>query len=208
MIANRTDLPVRENQSRWQQGFMAMLPDITKHARHAFRYFSMEARGEAIQEVLVSSMLAYYRLHHRGKVDLAYPSVLCRYAVAQFHQGRRTSEKSNCKDVMSPYAQRIQGLRVEPLPINYSPRNTWSEILVEDKQAGPAEIAAIRLDFTAWLASLSIQDQKITNALSDGSTTKEVAKRQQLSPGRISQKRRELKESWQQFQGLSENALA
>ena len=85
----------------------------------------------------------------------------------------------------------------------------WREVLVEDKHAGPAETAAARIDVGDWFASLSDRDRTIAKALSDGSTTQDVAKRFRLSPGRISQKRREFLESWQTFQSdLDEPAEA
>ena len=54
----------------------------------------------------MSAMLAYVRLYRRGQVELAYPTVLARFAIAHFRGGRRVGVKSNCHDVLSPYAQR------------------------------------------------------------------------------------------------------
>jgi hypothetical protein len=45
--------------SNWQMGFLAMIPRIAKHAKRAFRHLDAEAREEAVQEVIVSAMLAY-----------------------------------------------------------------------------------------------------------------------------------------------------
>jgi hypothetical protein len=201
MIAIATASTESKRRSNWQTGFLAMMPNIVRYARRAFHYLDAEARAEAVQEVLVSAMVAYVRLDQRGKVDLAYPSVLARFAIAQYRAGRRVSEKMNCRDVLSPYAQRLKGIEVESL--NHCDRDgeSWREILVEDKHAGPAEIATARIDFTGWFASLSPRDRKIANALSEGSMTNDVAKRFRLSPGRVSQKRREFLESWQRFHG-------
>ncbi|MEA1949813.1 MAG: hypothetical protein U9N87_00395, partial [Planctomycetota bacterium] len=72
---------------------------------------------------------------------------------------------------------------------------------VEDRSATPADVAASRIDFAAWLRSLSGRYRKIATALATGETTAKVAKMFRLSRGRVSQLRRELKESWQVFQG-------
>jgi hypothetical protein len=74
-------------------------------------------------------------------------------------------------------------------------------LLPENKIVGPAETAAARIDITDWFNSLSTHDRELAKALSLGSSTKEVAKQFQVSSPRISQKRRELFESWQAFQG-------
>jgi hypothetical protein len=146
-------------------------------------------------------MLAYVRLCERGKSELAYPSVLARYAVAQYRAGRRVAERMNCCDVLSPYARRMKDIRVESINDCDRDEEPWRKVLVEDRHAGPAEIAATRIDVADWFASLTHRNHKIAEALSDGSTTRDVAKRFRLSAGRISQKRRELLESWQEFQG-------
>jgi len=115
MIAIADQRPQPKRLANWKRGFLTMMPNIIKHVKRAFRHLDAEARSEAVQEVLVSTMLAYARLDQRGKVDLAFPSVLARFAVAQFHDGRRVGTKLNCRDVLSPYARRKKGLQVESL---------------------------------------------------------------------------------------------
>ena len=206
MITKAKPAPQPKRRSNWQVGFLAMMPSIVTYARRAFRYLDAEAQSDGVQEILVSTMLAYARLCQRGKVNLAYPSVLARFAVAQFHAGRRVGAKMNCWDVLSPYARRKNDIQVEPLYGYDRARDFWGEILVEDKHAGPAETAAARIDFADWFASLTRRDRMIAEALSEGGTTKDVANQFRVSPGRISQKRREFFDSWQTFQGEHENA--
>lgn len=183
-----------------------MMPAITKYARYAFRHLDAESRDEALQEVVVSAMLAYVRLCQRDKADLGYPSVLARFAIAQYRNGRRVGEKMNCHDALSPHARRMNGIQVESLFGSDHQDEPWRDVLVEDKHAGPAETATARIDVADWFASMNRSDREIAEALSDGSTTKEVAKRFRVSPGRISQKRREFLESWQSFQAEHETS--
>jgi len=154
-----------------------------------------------VQEVLVNAMLAYVRLFERGRVACAYPTVLARFAVAQYRVGRRVGAKLNGSDVLSPYAQRKNDIKVESLDRGDRLHGPWCEVLIEDKNAGPADTAAARLDFASWLDSLTTRYRKIADALSVGSTTSEVAKQFHVSPGRISQIRRQLLESSQRFHG-------
>jgi hypothetical protein len=52
----------------------------------------------------------------------------------------------------------------------------WTEVLVEDRQAGPADIARTRIDFSDWLGSLNRRKRKIAEFLSAGESTHEAAK--------------------------------
>jgi hypothetical protein len=193
--------PQPKQRSGWQQGFLAMMPRIVRSAQIAFRYLDSDAREEVVQEVLVSAMLAYIRLFERKKIEVAYPSALARFAIAQYRVGRRVSTKENCNDVLSPLARRKKNIRVVSLSGGKRTRGSWRELLPENKIVGPAETAAARIDITDWFNSLSTHDRELAKALSLGCTTQEVANQFRVSSPRISQKRRELLESWQAFQG-------
>ena len=81
---------------RWQEPFLEMLPQIERHLRIAFRSLGGEAREEAVQEGLVNALTAYRRLHQRGKAELAYPSVLARYAELEiWRQAAETDYQSH-----------------------------------------------------------------------------------------------------------------
>lgn len=62
------------------------------------------------------------------------------------------------------------------------------------------------VDFTAWLQTLPRRFRQIAKTLAVGETTSNVARKFRMSPGRVSQVRRELKQSWEAFRG--EPALA
>jgi hypothetical protein len=207
MIAIAKPSPRTKRPSGWQQGFLEMMPDIVRSAHLAFRNLDPEARQEAVQEVLVSAMLAYVRLFERQKVDVAYPSALARFAIAQYRVGRRVSMKLNCNDVLSPYARRKKNFQVETLTGGKGNYNSWRELLPENREAGPAETAAARIDISEWFHSLSSLDREIAKALSLGYSTKEVAKQFQVSAPRVSQKRRVFLDSWQGFQGEEIDAV-
>jgi DNA-directed RNA polymerase specialized sigma subunit len=79
--------------------------------------------------------------------------------------------------------------------------NGWTGVVIEDKTAGPADIARTRIDFADWPSSLKRRDRKIAELLAEGNRTRDVARRFKISAGRISQLRRELAESWRKFVG-------
>ena len=178
-----------------------MMPKIETHAKVAFRHLNPEAREEAVQEVICNACCAYVRLVELGKADLAYPLVLARYGVAQTKDGRKVGGHLNCRDVLSAYCQQRKNVSVETMDKFDKVEDTWQEAIVEDKHAGPAEVATTRLDFAAWLKSLPSRLRRIAKFLAKGETTTAAAQKFCLSAGRISQIRKELHQAWHEFHG-------
>jgi hypothetical protein len=185
----------------WHEVFLAMLPAIRTHARIAFRHLGPEAREEAVQDAICNACCAVARLAELGKLDLAYPSVLAMYAVKQVKDGRKVGCKLNIRDVMHPYCQRRKNITVERLDHFDEEEDAWTEVVVEDRTAGPADIARVRIDFGDWLRGLPRRERRIAETLATGEQTGVAARKFRVSPGRISQIRAELKDDWQRFQG-------
>lgn len=101
--------------------------------------------------------------------------------------------------VTSAYCQRQTGVKVQSLQWWNEEEQEWDELVVEDRHATPAEIATLRIDFWAWLASLPRRDRWIEWLLAAGEAVGSIAKRFGLTPGRISQMRCELYDSWHVF---------
>ena len=200
MIANAKPRSKRR-VPRWHAKFLAFLPVIVACARKAFSDRDPESREDLVEEVVVNALIAFKRLYDQGKVDLAYPTVLARYGIRQVRDHRKGGCRLNIRDVSSEYAQQRKGFKVARLDRFDKEENGWLEVLVEDRRSGPAEIAASRMDFAAWLLSLSNDRRKIAVALGSGETTGEAAKRLDVTPSRISQVRRELQQSWEDFVG-------
>lgn len=76
----------------------------------------------------------------------------------------------------------------------------WIDTLAEDKRASVPDQVAAKLDVGAWFASLTQRTKQIARDPALGCSTSEVAQKYQLTPGRISQLRRMLEESWSVFQ--------
>jgi hypothetical protein len=187
---------------RWHRRFLQLLPTIVRTARYSLRHLRGEALQDALQEVIVNAFVTFVALVRRGKMDLAYGSVLGRLGAAQFKDGRRVGNSLNSADVLSPYAQRLKSLIVERLDHHEKDdENAWCEVLVEDKTAGPFDIVRTKLDFESWLQSLPRRDRKVAQFLSLGHRTADAAKKFKVSQGRVSQLRRELQESWNDFTG-------
>ena len=65
------------------------------------------------------------------------------------------------------------------------------------RNATPAEVVRVRLDFDAWLKTLPRRDRKVALDLARGHRPSDVAHKYELSDGRISQLRKELHLSWE-----------
>ena len=160
----------------WHKTFLAMLPAIRRHARVCFRHLGPDAREDAIHEVVCNACVAIARLAELGKLDLAYATVLAKFGVAQVRDGRRVGCSLNCHDVSSSYCQRVKRITVERLDRYDTEEDAWQEIVVEDRTAGPADVAATRMDFAAWLRSLPRRDCRIAENLALGNRTSDVAR--------------------------------
>jgi hypothetical protein len=181
--------------------FLSLLPQIQEQARFAFRHEELGQRQELIAEVVANCWVAFVRLVERGLMDVVYATPLAQYAIRQVRDGRRVGAKLNVHDVSSPYAQRAKHFRVERLDHFDEEDQEWREVLVEDRHAGPSQTAAARVDISAWLDTLPAHKRRVAETLAKSETTKATARRFRVSPGRISQMRRELETAWHEFHG-------
>ena len=184
--------------------FLTMLPAIRRSAQVSFRKLPPELRHDLIEEVVANSYVAFARLVERGEADRALATPLARYAIAQIRVGRRVGSRLRIGDALSTYAQFRKQFSVERLDQFSEEKGCWGEILVEDKRATPADVAAWRIDFAEWLRRLTARLRKIALALAVGETTSAAARMFGVTPARISQLRQWLKRSWEAFQGEAE----
>jgi hypothetical protein len=180
--------------------FLAMLPAIRRSAQLAFRKLPPELRHDLIEEVVANSYVAFARLVERGQADRASATPLARFAIAQICVGRRVGSRLRIGDALSNYAQFRKQFSVERLDQFSEEDGCWGEILVENKRATPADVAAWRIDFASWLRRLTARLRKIALALAAGETTSAAARMFGVSPARISQIRDLLRRSWEEFQ--------
>ena len=192
----------RKSASRCRNDkFLELLPTIQLQAEYAFRRVPVEAREELIQEVVAQAYSLFVRLCQRGKLALVFPTPLAQFAIKKVRAGRRLGSRGNSRDLMSPRAGVTKGITIERLDRFNQRTGQWREALVEDRTAGPAETAVARIDWAAWLCSLSRRQRTIASVLATGETTGVAARRFRLSPARISQMRVWFRESWQRFHG-------
>ena len=70
---------------------------------------------------------------------------------------------------------------------------------MDNTRTPPPAQAAFRLDFPRWLAQLGDRNRRIAEDMMLGETTLELASRHRMTPGRVSQLRREFHAEWSAF---------
>jgi hypothetical protein len=196
--------------------FLSILPRIERHARLSFRGLRCPQRqDDAVQETLALSWRWFVRLVERGKDPLTFPVVLAAYAARAVRSGRRLCGQGSGKDVPSSLAQQRHGFRVEALPASAASaheerhgavhgqqkQDAWEERLRDNTQTPVPDQVAFRLDFPAWLRTLTARERRLVRAMARNERTLDLSRHFGLSPGRISQLRRELHNGWTRFLG-------
>lgn len=185
-----------------QLRFQAVLPRIETHLRIAFRGVRCpHYRDDLHQEAVAVSWKWFRRASERGKDPRRFVSRIATYAAAHTRSGRRLARGDSARDVMSPVAQRRHGFSVQPI----SDRVTGATALdvVESLHANTdtpvPDQAAFRIDFPEWLDTLPRARRSLVLDMASGERTDTLARRHGVSPGRVSQVRREAHASWVAF---------
>ena len=187
--------------ARVQAGFLTILSAVERHARFAFRHLhSYHDREDAVAETVAVAWAWFVQLARRGRDAATFPSALASYASRHVKSGRRLCGAGHARDVMSPTARRRLGFSVEQLPQVSSPgQPAWEEALIDNTQSPVLDQVAFRVDFPDWLDTLGTRDRRITEAMASGHRTLDLARDFDVSPGRVSQLRRDLHRSWHRF---------
>ncbi len=188
----------RAAQDRWQVAFLVLLPEIKRYARFAFCSLRREERQDAVTEVIANAVCAYRRLVELGKQELAYASVLARFAVAQYRAGRRVGKVMNSNDVLGD-GRRRHRVRVVSLAEADATGERWSESLADNTRSPIPDQAAFRIDFATWLDRQTRRDRKLAEFLAMGNTPSEAAQRFRISLGRVSQVLRSCERTGERF---------
>ncbi len=183
----------------WHAGFLSMLPRIERSARVAFRTLRADVRDDAICEVIANCLSAYHRLYERSQLHRAFASPLVRFAVAQYHAGRRVGTSQCGRDLYGLRASKDGQVQIRSIGTPVEQRQAWMECLTDNRRTPVPEQAHFRLEFPRWLRTQTRRNRQIAERLALGYSTAEVARRFKVSPGRVSQIRRELHDSWQAF---------
>lgn len=202
MIASTLSFPAPP-VAALQHAFLAILPVIERHARVYFRHVRCpHKKDDCVAETVALAWKWFVRLAQRGKDASEFVSALATLAARAVRSGRRVCGQEPARDAMSPLAQQRHGFAVEKLPdVSTLTGNPYDEALADNTQTPVPEQAAFRADFPRWRCSHPPRDRDLIDRLMLGERTKDVAGALGISPGRVSQKRREFHAGWERFCG-------
>jgi hypothetical protein len=188
--------------ARLQETFLnSVMPRVLLHGRISFRHIKCRHQQEELLAEMTGLCWRWHlRLAQRGKDAARFPTALASYAARAVRAGRRACGQERSKDALSPLAQRRHGFLVSTLPeVSALSDNPLAEALHDNTQTPPDEQCAFRIDFPAWRATHTKRDRGIIDALLVGGRTLEVAGKYGISPGRVSQLRREFLLDWRRY---------
>jgi hypothetical protein len=186
----------------------SVLPKVLSHGRVYFRHLrSDELKEEYIAEMIALTWRWHLRLAERGKDATRFPTALATFAARAVRSGRRLAGMDRARDVLSPQARQRHGFAVGRLPdFSGLDGSMFDEALHDNTRTPPDEQCAFRIDFPAWRATHAERDREVLDDLMRGERTLDVAGKYGLSPGRVSQLRREFLTDWRRF--ISEPPVA
>jgi hypothetical protein len=199
--------------------FLTILPRIMLHGQVVFRNLKCpDRKANAIAEIVALSWRWFLRLAAKGKDATRFPTALATFAARAVKSGRRLCGQEKAKDVMNPMTQKRQGFRVEPLPSStgasheylYSAphgqdhHDAFEERLRDNTITPIPDQVQFRIDWPAWLATLTGRERRMIQAMAQNERTSDLSRQFEVSPGRISQLRREFQADWQRFTGAVE----
>jgi len=197
--------------------FTSLLPRIELHGRIYFRHLRCQhQKDDAIQEMRALAWKWFLRLQECGKDPQDFIKSFTTLLARAVNSGRRLVGMEKCKDAMNHATQRRDGFSVEALPHSHRishdqlhsnngqrRQDTVEERLRDNTVTPIPDQVQFRLDWSAWIATLTGIERRLIGAMADGERTKDISQRFELSPGRISQLRREFHSDWTRFCGES-----
>jgi len=191
-------------------GFLSILPQVQRHATIVFRHVRCPHQKEdAVAETAALAWCWYRRLVDKGQDPALFVTTLASYAARHVRSGRKLCGQEPGKDVLSPLAQARHGFVVGKLPDwETLSSNPLVDALTDNTRSPVPEQVMFRCDFPCWLTTLSERDRQVVEDLMLGERTLDVARKHGLSPGRISQLRREFLVGWRHFCGEGEDGRA
>jgi hypothetical protein len=206
--------PLPPHLTALHAAFLSIVPRIESHGQLAFRgVLCPHRRADCISEMVALCWLWFVRLIEQGKDPLAFVSRIADFAARQVKCGRRLCGQEKGKDALSGLAQRRHGFHVGSLPhaaASYDrlgavggqrTQDALEELLHDNGQTPVPEQVCFRLDFPAWRRTHARRTRRLMDGMMLGERTGDLARRFSLSPARISQLRRELRNDWRRCQG-------
>ena len=188
-----------EALAKAQADYAAALERIRAHAEFQFRGIKDPGRhDDAIANAVGIGWKHWLSALRHGKDPNEFISVIADKAVRQVRAGRRVDRQERKKDVLSNlpakgfFVERLAG----PVAPGQEPIDAVEDRLADNTRTPPPEQAAFREQFGILLHELGPRKRPIVEDMALGTATSEIAAKHRVTPGRISQLRREAEQAW------------
>lgn len=203
--------PIDQLHSRFET---LILPKVERHAQVYFRNEKCRhKRADRIAETIALSWKWFVRLAERGKDATKFPCVIANLAARAVKSGRKVAGQIKARDVMNELNQHRHSFVVESLSTSTArsrenlfgtvggqhKQDAFEERLRDNTVTPVPDQAAFRIDFPAWLRTLTPRERRIIRTMAMNERTKDLSRQFELSQARISQLRREFMEDWTRF---------
>lgn len=170
-----------------QTTFVSMLPEIERLCWSVFK--GRRGARENVAEAIGLAWKGFLACHAAGKQVTA--GNLAWYATRQVRDGRRLATPPG-RSVTGTHARRRGIVQDQSRPLDE----------YFGRQATPVEVVALRIDvpqFLEWLSPVMRRTAEALIGAGPDTLGKDIALRLGITPGRLSQRRRELIELWHEF---------
>jgi len=203
MIRTNLDIDRHPRAESARTEFLASLQSIEHVARSCFRWVRCaDRREECVFETVALCWLWHLRLHLQGRDSRAFIVGMSHLAAKAVKSGRRLCGHESTTDALSPKCQYRRGFRVDGFGENSSALSPIiQEALHDNRQTRVIDQVQFRIDFADWRSSLDNRRQRIVDSMLENRSTSELSERFGVTPGRVSQLRREFHEGYTAFCG-------
>jgi len=170
-------------------------PVVERHAKIVFRFLRRfgDDRDEAVADCMAHAWQGYTSAVRVGKQPWTFPTMLATFAARKTRMRRKVGKPIKSSDVYN-------AAKSHRLALNRLADNPGGQEPVADAKGTPVpEQVAFRLDFAAWLSTLSPRNRLIVRSLPLAESAQKVAEQFGLTPGRLTQLRQEFMSSWLRF---------
>lgn len=189
--------------------FATILPAILTYLTSVFRFVRCaQTRDDMLAESVGLCWKWFVRVKEKGKNPAEFPTALARFAARAVRAGRTVCGSQRAKDVMSVVARHRHGVAVEyfgrgpsacpkchSLPASVC-CNPYEEYLCENDVTPVPDQVVFRIDWPAFVDSLTERDGELMYFLGLGNSNQDAAREFGISPGRVSQLRKGWAEKW------------
>jgi len=175
---------------------IAILPVVQRYARRVFSWCTAEEREERTAEAVAQAFVGYVSLVRRGRDTNVTAWNLAFIAARRVKSGRHVGgSQDKATDVMT----KRNGFTVVRFGTMRDLPSEFHEALVENARSPVPEQAAFRIDFPDFLSKQPGKKRRVATLLAVGNRAIDVAQTVGVSPGRVTQIRKDLRRDWQVF---------